>query len=325
MDSYKKIQDERNTPPAVVANRFFKTPPFEQSKSIASQLGADLAIPNGRGIGNVLCFSRLVESFSKTIGRRISIATSPINPAVGIVENERAFPIWENNPFIKEIKNCDEFDKSLIEIINAEQDNCCQFNHFIQNICLAYEVPCDSLRPSLFLKTEEMSWAMDTLSSLRRPLVCMHIGGTSSPYSDDPWYVENWKSLVNNNHNMEFIQLGKQGFDIKEVGIQCYKTSIREVMSLIWGCDIFIGFDSALAHIATAFQKPTAVLWDVERKNNIEEPYQKGFGPSALTRWSYPQNKNYMMLGEKDNELIKLLNFFLEEEHRRYKFGLSGV
>lgn len=325
MSNYTDIQDTRNNPANISEGRFLKSPPFTMSKALASKMGCDLAIPNGDGIGNVICFSRLVESFAKQLGRRISILTAPIDPTVGVVDCENRFPIWKCNPFINEIKNCSEYDKSYIQAINKEQDNCCQFNHFIENICHAYGVPCDKLRPSLYLSEKEMVWAIDSLSGLKRPIVCLHAGGTSSPLIEDPWHLEKWQSLVSRHEErVGFIQIGKCGFDTKQINTTSYKTSIREMMSLIWASDMFIGFDSGPAHIATAFQKPAAVIWDVLRKNRIEEPYQLGFGPSALTRWSYPQNNNLMLLGEKDEEILDLLGHFIDSHNIQYCLGMNG-
>ena len=144
---------------------------------------------------------------------------------------------------------------------------------------------------------------------------------------ESPWYLDKWKELVTRHErSLGFIQVGKSGFDTKDIGIPCPKTTIRQTMSLIWVSDIFVGFDSALAHIATAFQKPTAVLWDIVRKNDIEEPFQKGFGPSALTRWSYPQNRNLMMLGEREDEILDQLSHFIIEqmERQRLSFGFNN-
>lgn len=314
MLNYKEIPNIRANPNANSGIRFLSSEPFFASKNLAKEMKCDLAVPNGKGIGNVICFTRLVEICAKKLARRISILTAPIDPAAGTLDNEDMFPIWKNNPYIEKIKDCSTSSLDYILAINSEQDNCCQFNHFIENICYSYGFICNDLRASLHLSIKEMIWAFDKLSNLRRPLICLHMGGTSSPIEGTPWYLDNWKVLISKHKKRcGFFQVGKKDLDVKEIGIPHFETTIRQMMSLIWSADVFIGFDSSPAHIATAFQKPTAVLWNVLYKNDLEEPFQKGFGPSALTRWSYPQNRNLMMLGEKRNELIDLLGIFIKD------------
>ena len=318
MDDYFQIINKRES--STGNKRLFQGGPFEVSKKIAREFGCDIAVPNGSGIGNVIIFSRLIEEFSRGIGRALSILTAPINPLVGRVDGEIDYPIWKHNPFIDRIVNCNKAE-GLIEIINSDQDNCCQFSHIIENICLSYNLRPRILRPSLFLSEKEKRWGLNRLGKFKRPLICIHAGGTSSPKLGSVWFRENWETLISRLSGIGgIIQVGKYDLDQKKLHVECIKTTIRELFSIIWASDIFIGFDSAPAHIATGFEKPTAVLWDVTRKNLIEEPFERGFGPSALTRWSYPQNKNLMLLGEKGKEIIKLLQGFVDDAVRSLKY-----
>ena len=71
--------------------------------------------------------------------------------------------------------------------------------------------------------------------------------------------------------------------------------------------DLFIGFDSSVAHIATAFELPALVLWEPVLKVEIEESKQAGFSTAALSRWGYPQNRNLMLLGDRDDTIVNII------------------
>lgn len=285
-------------------HRFLDTPPLYFSRKYADLYNCDLSIPNGVGIGNIVCFTALVEAYSRKMGKCLSILTAPFLPIVGKVKNELAFPFWENNPFIEKIVNADKIDSQIMEKVVLEQDNCCQFSHIIENLCAAYDVKPFKLRGSLFLSNSEMKWGIKTLSNLKRPIICMHISGTSSPMPENPWYLDKWLTIIETlKDEMTFVQLDKYD-DHKELGVFNPRTTIREAMALIWASDIFIGFDSGIAHIATSFEKPSIVLWDSVRKSKLEEIKQEGFSSAMMLRWAYPQNINLSILGEKDKEIV---------------------
>lgn len=325
----RKTQDKIN-PYGNHSERILEFPAFHYSIYFAQKYDCDIAVLNGEGIGNIVIYTRLVEELALKKGSPLRILTAPINPKVGIVGNEEEYPIWKNNPFVDNIVNADKIDKKIMMLVNQEQDNFCQFNHMIENICSIFGLKPRELKPSLYLSFEEMKWAIKTLSHLQRPIICLHPSGKSSVFEDSPWYYDNWVKLINQfSNNISFIQIGKFDYDDKELPTFKLKTTLREAMSLIWASDIFIGFDSGPSHIATAFDKPSLILWNVLRKNPIEEPMQTGFGPASLLRWSYPQNRNLMLLGEKDNEIYNLIVEFIIEKlysfNRHYKFSSFPV
>lgn len=304
MPSLDEIQSLRAT--GALEDRFLSSRPFERAKHYASEAGCDLAVPNGNGIGNVLVFTALVEALALHLGRRIRILTAPLNPLIG-KDPQDGWAVWENNPYIKEIVDADEIDGQIMVEVNAEQDNTGQFGHVIENICHSYGVPARALRPSLYLTAPEQAEAFDRLSAIPRPLVALHAGGTSTSTNESPWYLERWKQLCASlADEVSFVQVAKAGFDQKQIGICSPHLTLREAMAIIWACDMFIGFDSTPAHIATAFSIPSVVLWDVQRKSIIEDRHYTGFGPASMFRWSYPQNRNLMILGEKDEALLSV-------------------
>jgi hypothetical protein len=312
---------------AVRKDRFLNTPPFYYSKKYLTEIGCDIAVPNGDGIGNILCYTRLVEDYSFKLGRPLKLLTAPMNPIVGVVNNESPYPIWENNPFVSSIVNSDEINKEIMNNIVREQDNYCQFNHIIENLCANFGLRPRKLRPSLFLSSKEMCWGMSFLSKFKRPIICVHPFGNSTSSPTSPWFEKEWKEIINSfDQKVSFIQLGKYNYDHDKLNIVYPKTTLREVMALIWASDIFLGFDSGLAHIATAFEKPALVLWDSVKKSKMEEFKEEGFSSAVMMRWSYPQNRNLMILGEKNREVSTLCKeFLLEKISQFYRFSNLNI
>jgi hypothetical protein len=300
---------------AIRKSRFLSTPPFYHSKKYVKKYDCDLAVPNGDGIGNIICYTRLVEEYAMELGRPLKLLTAPLNPIAGVVKNESLYPIWDNNPFLASIINADEIDTEIMKNIVLEQDNYCQFNHFIENLCANSGLRPRKLRPSLYLTVEEMRWGINFLSKFKRPIICLHPSGNSASSSSSPWFENEWRDIIDFfNHEVSFIQLGKYDHDTNRLNIPFPETTLREAMALIWSCDIFIGFDSGLAHVATAFEKPALILWDSVKKSKMEECKEHGFSSAVMMRWSYPQNRNLMILGEKDHEISKLCKEFIFEK-----------
>lgn len=294
--------------------RFLGTPSFYYAKYYAKKHRCDLAVPNATGIGNIIVFTRLVEEYALRLGKSLRLLTGPINPWVGVVEHELKYPVWQNNPFVSTIVDADELDRQIMEKVVLEQDNYCQFGHVMENICHCYGLKPRKLRPSLFLSAEEMTWGLETLSGLKRPVICLHPAGKSSSTPESSWYVENWLRIIDTlEDRVSFVHLQKFNTDHKELGVYSPKTTLREAMSIIWAADMFLGFDSGLSHMATAFEKPALVLWDAVRKCKVESAKHPGFSSATMLRWSYPQNKNLLILEEKNDEVVGLCcNYILE-------------
>ena len=305
---------------------FRSEPPFHFSKKYAMEYRCDVAVTNGdgSGIGNVIAYTRLIEELSLKMGRRIKLLTAPMRPKVGVVDEERPYPVWENNPFIDSILNADEIDPQIIRLINQEKTNHCQFNHVIENICFDYGVRPRSLRPSLFLSSAEQAWALDQIAHIKRPVVCLHRGGTTSCRTDSGWSFVNWQQLLQAcKHRCGFFEIGLIEQDTRSLGIFSKKTHVRQMMGLIWASDLFIGFDSAPMHVAAAFEKPSIILWDAIRKLEAEERCQRGFAPAVILRWGYPQHRNVMILGDRNDETLRVVIDYILQTCRSLYYELE--
>ena len=301
----EKPECNRQEPP-----RFLETEPFVYSKQYAAKYNCDLAIPSFLGLGSKVCYTPLVEAFALKQGHSLKILTAPHykpnpkNPE-GAKEDWTA-AIWKNNPYISEIVNANTIDHKIMQDINSEFDNFCQSQHEITNLCAPYGVKPRYLRGSLFLSYEEMQWGLQALSHLKRPVVCLCPYGTSASLPSSPWYLDRWLQLIAVlEEDVSFFQIGHTHLEQKQLPIFNPITNVREIIALIWASDMYIGFDTGPSHIATALQKPSLVLWDALIKVALEEEKQAGFSIAHLQRWSYPQNKNLVILGEKNREILE--------------------
>ena len=94
-------------------------------------------------------------------------------------------------------------------------------------------------------------------------------------------------------------------------------------MALVWASDLFVGFDSSVAHVACAFTIPSVVLWDPFRKLEIEERCNTYFAPAAMSRWGYPQNRNFMLLGIGRTKIVGRIADWVREFARSMNIGLG--
>jgi hypothetical protein len=263
----------------------------------------------------VLAFTRLVDDFAHSAGRRLNVLTAPIRPSVGIVENEEAYPAWAHNPYIREIRNADEIDPAIMVEINAEMDNCCQYSHVIENVCGEYGLRPRFLRPSIHLSQREMAWALDILEQYPRPIIAIHPYSTTAPREGHPWHRERWLQLAGAlSERGTVLEIHKHGLENRGLPTLRIPTTLRQMFALIWASDIFVGLDSSPSHVATAFSKPSAVLWEPLQKLYAEEMYQAGFAPAVLLRWGYPQNRNLLLLGERGDEVIGQVIEYVDAE-----------
>lgn len=301
------------------ARLFLSTPPLKRTKELAAAYGCDIAIANNAGIGNVLVYTRTVDDFAKHLGRCVKVLTAPLVPPVGLMPGDDGFAIWRNNPFVERVVNADEIDQTIMVDINRERDNIAHFGHMIENIAYYYGIRPRRFRPSLYLAAEECAWAINTLQEMPRPVICLHPHGTSTSPPGSPWFIEQWRTLI---HRLagraSFFETRLHGTEDKNLGICSFPTTLRQMFALVWASDLVICFDSAIAHVATAFERDTIVLWDPARKVDHEERCQRGFALAALSRWSYPQNDNVILLGGHEHEATNIVVRYARERLRSF-------
>jgi hypothetical protein len=290
------------------ARCFLPTPPLLKTKELAKRYGCDIAIPNDAGIGNVLMYTRTVDDLAHSFGRRISVLTAPLKPPYGTVGPLDDFAVWENNPNIERIVNADTIDPAIVADVNRERDNLTHFGHMLENIAYHYGIRPRLRRPSIYLNAEECTWAFETLSAFERPIVCLHPHSTSGPPPGRPWHAENWRRVIDRIGSIaSMFEIRRHGIEQATTGLPSFATTLRQMFALVWASDVVVCFDSVVSHVATAFERPAIVLWDPTSKVAIEERWQSGFALAALSRWSYPQNDNIILLGDRDDEIVDIV------------------
>ena len=282
------------------------TEPFYYAKKYAKQYNCDLAIASNVGLGSLVCFSPLIEAMSRQLGRQIKLLTTSYKHYQNRqLDNAVPHPVWLNNPYISEIVDADKIDFQISFDLLKESHNFCQSKHNIENMLNAYNLRPARLHGDLYLSSSEMAWAIKQLAHLPRPVIAICPDGTSASLESSPWYKEKWSKLIRVlNGKASFVQLGSYGFKDKEFDIFKPKTTIRQLMALVWASDLYVGFDGGVSHIASAFEVPSVVLWDAVRKVELEEDKCEGFSTAMMNRWAYPQNENLVILGETNDEIF---------------------
>ena len=290
--------------------------PFYVAKVLAKQSQCDLAVSNGEfgGLGDVLVFTPLVEEYARRLGRRIRLLSAPFSSRVGLAAGESAYPIWQNNPFISEIIDARHFGQDAVRALALDGTTCCQYGHVIENVCIGYGLSSRRSRPSLFLSAQEQAVALDLLREARRPLIALNPGGKTCSPPDSPWHEKNWTELVRRCRDVaDFVQLGKPDYDRARLEIPFPRTTLRQMFSIIWACDGFIGFDSGPMHVAAAFECPSLILWDTRQKLAAEGEAS----PAVILRWGYSQNRNLMIFPDPANEILGQIERWIRDLTRR--------
>jgi len=137
-----------------------------------------------------------------------------------------------------------------------------------------FGVAVDDPRPDCFLAEEEEREARKITSEYPNPVA---IQITSKSSHNKSWPAENWEKLIVNNPRYNFLQLGLADEELIRGAVDLRgKTTLRQAFGVIKTVRAFIGPDSALAHVATAFRTPAVVL----------------FGASTPMVWGHATNKN---------------------------------
>jgi len=299
-------ESELHSRRSLYLGRFRRTPPFFHAMAAARRYGCDVAIPNGPGIGDVVCFTRLLEEMAFAKGRPLRVLTQSLGLMQGPHPRDSHHPILEHNPFVGDLVAFESGDEESASNLIREKDNVPQFGHIIENTCRVYGLRPRKTIGSLFLSKEEVQVALEMVRPLKRPLICLHPGGKSSSLATSTWYLSRWRDIIELlSENYGLFQVGRQDVDRKNLDVPTFDTNLREAMALIRISDIFLGFDSGPHHIAAAFEIPSIVLWDAPLKSILEEEKEPGFAFAALMRWSYPQNRNILVFEQRDEEIVQ--------------------
>lgn len=119
-------------------------------------------------------------------------------------------------------------------------------------------VHVEDTTPEIYLNCGEVSQGLQDISRLRRPCVAIH---PFSTFDSKNWAPARWEQVVRLRPEWSFVQIGG-ATDPKIAGVNdLCGTSLRRAFAIVRACDALVGVDSVMAHAATAFGVPSAVLF----------------------------------------------------------------
>ena len=230
-----------------------------------------LASVSSLGIGDVICALPAIEALRTT------------HPTALIDVESRFSDIFLNNPKINQHFNYGSVDISQYDrVVRLEPDFSLEEPLHKLFDKIAHVTPKDSTPNLVLSDNEKLIGKTITKVDDRKVIVC------SLLMSRREWQGRNW----NLDHATEFIKLLKSKFSeeyrIIEVGKNIPstnqsdvdlvdRTDLRQLFSVIYHCDIFIGIDSLPFHVAQAFRKNCIVLFGATR------PYTRVIDSSLVT------------------------------------------
>lgn len=211
-------------------------------------------------IGDTLCLTPIIEEISKRKNQLITVSTS-------IPE------LFYNNPYIKEIVNTNnltiDISHSLPYYSVEYSSNVVDFYAERANI----ELPKDR-KPKIYLSNTEIEYGKNELKEFNGFKKIAVSVKTSTECKDLKY--EFISPLLNRlkKYGYKLIGIGKENFESQYDYDKSYinKTTLREICSIIKMCDLYLGVDAGLYHIAAALDIPQVVFFRNNQSSNNSYP-----------------------------------------------------
>lgn len=174
--------------------------------------------------------------------------------------------VFLNNPYIKSVNDFPYPETSLTPCLFY---NC----NIIQNYAnqLNLSIPVDA-RPKIYLSKDEIEYGKDVLKEFKdykKIAVSLETGADAKNLRYD-FITPLLFKLKNDGYKL--IGIGKEKNYNADTGVYdksfINKTTIREVMSIINDCDMYLGVDAGLYHIAAALDVPQVVFFRNNKSSN---------------------------------------------------------
>ncbi len=175
-----------------------------------------------------------------------------------VIEAEVRYPeLLKNNPFVDEVARRERFNLDRVIDLHREARNRPR-HEFLAKVC---EVDTWN-EPKIYLDREELNEAgrrwLRSNGALRIAL------SPSARWFSRQWGREQWIELANyfiERHGADVFVLGKEEEPLP-VGVNLIgETNLREAAALLNQCQLFLGSDSGLVHLALAVGTPTVGLF----------------------------------------------------------------
>lgn len=197
--------------------------------------------------------------------------------AVNVVSNHPQ--IYVNNPYLDESITAENADYILQQNYNSDWKQNCK--HIIELVTekIAYnlniDIPCKHLKSQLYFE-------------LKQPIIqgeyVVINNGYQSSAETKKYNNEYWQEIIDQNSAVRFVQIGQKknhAIPLKNTLNFIDKTSIEELVNIIYYADCIISPVSGCIHIAGAFNKPYIALSGGRQPENLTK-YQNGIYFSAL-------------------------------------------
>ncbi len=152
------------------------------------------------------------------------------------------------------------FDSSYWELIvrKEKNENVVAFN--LERL----GINSSEYKSHFFLSKPEKQWAKSILSSTKKPLVAFC---SRSKESVKNWPIEHWKQLLKEiSSRCSLLHLGDQNEPIfKDVTRYAGKLTMRKSAAILSQCNLFIGPDSLLMHIANGLDIKSIIIFGGSR------------------------------------------------------------
>ena len=201
-------------------------------------------------IGDTLCLTPIIEEISKQKDQLINVSTTI--PEL-FLNNPCVIGTNVNSPTIN-LSPCLSYDCNIMRYYASQ---------------LNIELPKNS-KPRIYLDDNEIEYGKNQLrgfDGFKKIAVCM----TTSTDCKDLRYdymLPLLNKLINTGYAL--IGVGKENFDNHYDFNKSFinKTTIREACSIINACDLYLGVDAGLYHIAEALDVPQVVFFRNNQSSN---------------------------------------------------------
>ena len=155
------------------------------------------------------------------------------------------------------------FDSSYFELIVRNEQN----ENVVKHNLLRLGIEEYEYKACFYLLPRESNWARRQISELSKPLIAF---STRSKEEVKNWHVDNWKLAINDlSKTFSIIHLGdNQEPTFHGVHRFAGKCTMRESAALLSQCQLFIGPDSLLMHIANGLDIKSIIIFGKARPVN---------------------------------------------------------
>lgn len=150
--------------------------------------------------------------------------------------------------------------------------------------------------PEIYLTKEEIKYGENEIDKIRDERFLVAFVPHSK--SHQSFLSDGWDIIINDTEikeKLNFLYFGQRSFN----GIVNFTNKIRETASIIKKCDLYIGVNTGLYHIAKCFKLTGLVInWPKHR-------YMWGYDDDIHVENGFDSNKFLSLVKEKIKELIK--------------------